>query len=98
MIFPIAAAAVVRHHLTHHVIGLVTLVEGGLDDHLFAVSILRPQRLALAALVVSDDSVGRVQNVLGRAVVLLQTDSFSTGEIIEETLNILDLRPAPAVD
>ena len=98
VIFPIAAAAVVRHHLTHHVIGLVTLVEGGLDDHLFAVSILRPQRLALAALVVADDSVGRVQNVLGRAVVLLQTDSAGAAVLLLEAEDVADVRAAEAVD
>ena len=31
-------------------------------------------------------------------VVLLQTDRFRAGEILQKALNILDLRAAPAVD
>ena len=40
------------------------------------IAVLGPQGLALAAVVVLDDAIGRIQNVRGGTVVLLQADGF----------------------
>ena len=57
---PAAAPAVVHHDLPQDKVGLVALVEGGLYRHQLTAAVLRPQGLALAALVVADDCVCRV--------------------------------------
>ena len=44
------------------------------------IAVLGPQGLALAAVVVFDNAVSRVQNVGGRTVILLQADGFSPGK------------------
>mgnify|MGYP007060499287 CR=1 FL=1 len=59
---------------------------------------LRPQLLALPALVVADDGVGRVQDVAGGAVVLLQSDGAAAGVLLLEGEDVLDGGPPEAVD
>ena len=44
------------------------------------IAVLGPQGLALAAVVVLDDAIGRIQNVGGGTVVLLQADGFGPGK------------------
>ena len=43
--------------------GLVLLVLGGVDLHLVALAVLRPEGLALALGVVLDDTVGGIQDI-----------------------------------
>ena len=43
--------------------GLVLLVLGGIDLHLVALAVLRPEGLALALGVVLDDTVGGIQDI-----------------------------------
>ena len=50
------------------------LVVRHIELQLLAPVLVGPELLALAALIVADDGVGRVQNMPGAAVVLLQTD------------------------
>jgi hypothetical protein len=49
-----------------------------------AGAVLAPQRLAVAILVVGDDRVGRVEDGLRRAVVLLELDRGRAGERVGE--------------
>lgn len=39
----------------------------------------------------------RAEDIAGRAIVLLQTDSFRAGEVIEEALDVFYLRAVPAI-
>ena len=59
---------------------------------------LGPERLALALLVVRHHRAGRFQNVLGRAVILLQADGVRVGKVVLEIENVADVGAAPAVD
>ena len=73
-----------------HVLGLVRLVHGHVQADLIPCPLLRPQLLALAALVVLDDGVGGVQDVLGGAVVLLQPDDPGALVLLLEGEDIFD--------
>ena len=84
---PVDAPTVVHHDLPHYTVGLVGLIEAGLDGDDFPFSVLRPQSLALAAGVVGDDGVGGVQDVLGGAVVLLQPDDPGAAEVLFKIQN-----------
>ena len=95
---PVDAPTVVHHNLPHYIVGLVGLIEAGLDGDDFPFSVLRPQSLALAAGVVADDGVGPVQNVLCRAVILLQTDGTGAGILLFKIQDVLDVGPPEAVD
>jgi hypothetical protein len=61
----------------------------GLDRH---------QRLPLALLVVGDEGGGRVEDRLGRAVVLLQPQDPGSREVPLEVQDVLDVRAAPGID
>ena len=73
-------------------------VKSAIEGNRLTVRAIGPQFFTQTPVIVFNQGVSGAQDIAGRAVVLLQTDSFSTGKIIEETLNILDLRSAPAVD
>ena len=60
--------------------------------------ILRPQLLLPSPLVVSDDLVGALQDLLGRAVVLLQLDDASLWVVLLELQDQPHIRATPAVD
>ena len=66
--------------------------------HLVAGIALGPQRLLLAARIVGDHLVRRVQNVGCGAVVLLQLDDLAVREVLLELQDVADIRAAPAVD
>ena len=74
------------------------LVEGGVQGQRLAITDVGAQLLAEAPLVVGDQRVGGIEDVGRGAIVLLQTDDLGIGEIAVELLDVLDLRPAPAVD
>ena len=84
--------------LVGHILGLVILVHGGIQGHLIPCSRPGPKLLALPALVVADHGVGRLQNGLGGAVVLLQADGAAGGVLLFKGEDILDGGPAEAVD
>ena len=95
---PAAAPAVVHHDLPQDKVGLVALVEGGLYRHQLAAAVLRPQGLALAALVVANDRVCRVQNVLRGAIILFQPDDPRALELPLKAEDIGDIRAPEAVN
>ena len=88
---------VAAYHLGH-MRGLVQLGIGLIAGNFCAVAVVCPQRFALARGVVANDAVGRVQNVGGRAVVLLQPDDPGAAEVLFKIQNILDGGAAEAVD
>ena len=98
VILPVHAAVIVHHHLTYHEVGLVPLVEGGLDEHLLPRAVAGPQGLALAALIVADHGVGGIQNVLSGAVVLLQADGTHAAILLLKAEDVLDIGTPEAVD
>ena len=98
VVLPAFAPAVAGHHLSHHIIGLVALIKGGLDGDLLPRPVLRPQGLSLAPLVVADDGVGRVQNVLRGAVILLQPDGAGALVLLFKAENVADVRAAETVN
>ena len=79
-------------------LGLLLLVEGleALDRH--AALVLGPQLLVGPALVARHDGVGRVEDQLRRAVVLLELDDRRLGVVALEVEDVLDVRAPPAVD
>ena len=98
VVLPPAALAVVLQNAGGHILGLVVLVHGGVQGQLVPVPGLGPQLLALAALVVADDGVGRLQNVPGGAIVLLQADDPAALILLLEGQNILNGGPTEAID
>ena len=73
-------------------------VPAGGDLHLLARHVLGAQRLAEPALVVGDEVRGGVEDVAGGAVVALEPDYLGSREVVIEAQDVVDLRPAPAVD
>ena len=66
--------------------------------HRVALAELRPEVLRLALAVERDDVVGRFENGVGRAVVLLERDRLRLGEIDLEVEDVADVRGPEAVD
>ena len=75
----------------------VLVVELGDHDRLPAPG-LGPEVLLLLLAVVGDDRVGRVEDRLGRAVVLLELDDLGAGEVALEVEDVADVGAAEAVD
>ena len=84
--------------LRHHEARLGVLVLQLAHVHRVALAQLRPERLVLARAVVGDDRVGRVQDRLRRAVVLLELDHRGVGEVVLEVEDVADVGAAEAVD
>ena len=95
---PAPARGEAGQDLGGHELGLVVLVHGGVAVNLVPRLVLRPQLLALAALIVADDRVGRLQDVFGGAVVLLQPDHPRPLVLGLEGEDVLDGGPPEAVD
>ena len=68
------------------------------DRDLLAEAHVGVQRLAEAAGIVGDEVGGGAENVTRRAVVLLEPDDLGAGKVFLEAQDVVDLRPAPAID
>src|SRR3954452_20976960 len=68
------------------------------DPHRVAVSELRPEVLLLSLAVVADDPVRGVEDVLGRAVVLVEGVGDCSGEVLLELEDVADIGGPEAVD
>ena len=77
---------------------LLLVVGKGVQRDLRAVALLGPELLAATADVVLDDRVGRVEDGVGGAVVLLELDDLGLREMLLHVEQVGDLRAAPAVD
>ena len=84
--------------LTGDVLAFVDLVVGVKPDDPVTLSLVGPQRLRLAAEVVGDDGVCRIEDGLGRAVVLLEQHHRGVGERILELDDVADVGPSEPVD
>ena len=82
----------------HDELGLVALVERGVQPDAFAVAARGPQVLAEAPGVVGDQRVRGLEDVAGGAVVLLQAVHLRGRVVARETREVLHARTAPAVD
>ena len=80
------------------VAGLVLLILSGVAVDLVALAVVCPEGLALAALVVFYNAVGRVQDVGGGTVVLFQPDDLCAGEMLLEVQDVLDGGAPETVD
>ena len=94
---PGAVFHVAAYHLGH-MRGLVQLRLGLIAGYFRAVAVVCPQRFSLARGVVADDTVRRVQNIGGGAVVLLQPDDLGAPEMLFKIQDILNGGAAEAVD
>ena len=79
---------------------LALFVVGGGLQHLNqrAFLVLRKNVLAQLGLVVLDDRVGRLHDVLGGAVVLLQLEDLQLGVVLLEVQNVLNISAPEGVD
>ena len=78
--------------------GLVALVLGVVADDLVAGALLAPQLLRTTVGVVGDDRVGRVEDRLRAAVVLVEHDRRQVRERILELVDVPHIRTTEAVD
>ena len=74
------------------------LVERGIQLYRLSTRAFGPQLFTHAGLVVGDQRIGRIQDIGGGAVVLLQAHREDLGKVFDEVLYVLHFRPAPAVD
>src|SRR5262249_852124 len=97
----VAARTAARHPLLRHLRHtqrFLFLVDVEADANRVAALPCRPQRLALATLVVRVDVIGGVEDRGGRAVVLLEPYGLGAAEAAIELQDVLDAGAAPAVD
>ena len=78
--------------------GLVMLGIGDVPDDLLAVALIGPQVLLATLRVALDDGVRRAEDVLRRAVVLLEQDRRRVRVVLLELDDVADRRPAEGVD
>ena len=98
MIPPVGTAIIVHHNIADDEVGLIALVESGLNDDLLALAAIRPQCFSLAALIVANNGVGGIQNMPRGAVVLLQTDGTSACILLFKVEDIINIRATETVD
>src|SRR3569833_4087980 len=79
-------------------LGLVSLVEGGVEADRIALRAARPQILPEPAGVMGNESVRRRQNGSGGAIVLLQAAQHGVAVVPAELVEVFDSRSAPAID
>ena len=91
------AGALVFADALEHEVGLVALIEGGVDADRFAALGRSPQFLAHAIGVLRDDRVGGAEDHCRRTVVLLEPVD-GRRKIAAEMLHVLDPCAAPAID
>lgn len=77
---------------------LVAFVHRLVRGQLLARRVLRPELLGLAVHIVLDDGIGRREDVLRRAVVLLELDDRRLRVVLLEVHDVADIGAAPAVD
>ena len=88
----------IKLDLLHHRPRLLLVRLEGLEHNPVPFPLLGPQLLAPALGVMLDNGVGRVQDDIGRTVVLLQLDHLDLVVMLLQIEQIGNLGPAPAVD
>ena len=87
-----------RLHRARHERGFIAFVLGVVPHDAVAAALLAPEVLLLAIGVIANDRVGRVENGLRAAVVLIEHDR---GDVVERLLELQDVPnvgAAPPVD
>ena len=82
----------------YHVARFVMLVERGVQVDRFAIATVGPQLFTETPGVVGDQSVGGFKDAGSGSVVLLQANRLGVREVRRVLMDVLDLRPAPAVN
>ena len=90
MVPPVGPLPVSGHDLGGHVLGLVVFVVRHVQLQRLPRPLVAPQLLALPPLVVADDGVGRVQDVGGAAVILLQPDGAAVFILLLKAEDVLN--------
>ena len=93
MIRPAAVPGLPDHRLCL-IIGPLKLLETDIRTALF----LGPQLLLLPAMIVADDCIGTVEDLLGRAIVLLELDHARAREALLEAQDVLEVRATECID
>src|SRR5882757_7617721 len=79
-------------------LGLVALVERGVDPDRIALLAARPEVFPEPPGVMRDQAVCRGENGCGRAVVLLEPAQQRRAVVAAKLMQVLDPCPAPAID
>ena len=78
------------HYLIDYVSALIVLIVGFTQGDLISPALIRPKRLIVTVIVVLYNGVCRIENGLGRAVILLELDDACLGIGLVEIKNIFD--------
>src|SRR5579863_8496244 len=78
--------------------GLLFGVPGAGHGDLLAVDLFGAQSLAEPAFIIRDQMRGGGKDVTGRAVIALEPNDLRAGEVVLEAQDVVDLRPAPAIN
>ena len=84
--------------LFDNVARLILFVKTRIQGNRLATLSLRPQTFTQPSRIAGNQPIGRLENGLGGAVVLLQTNGFCLPKVLCEPLDIFDARTAPAVN
>ena len=95
---PLFPLAIGFQQLGGHIHPLLPLVAGGVEMDFLPLPMLGPEVFALPAPVVADHRIGRLQDVSGGAVVLLQPDHPGIFILTFEGEDVLNGGPPEAVD
>ena len=87
-----------RLQLHHYLFGLFFIVLASGDADRIAVAQIGPEFLLEQLLVIGDQRIGRFQDAHRRAVILFELDDLELRVVARQPAQILDIRPAPAVN
>ena len=74
------------------------LIVGPIIDDLFPLLILGPEFLGTAVLIALNDIISRLENGLGRPVILFQQDHLGLGIVLFKVQDVLHISTPPAID
>src|SRR4030067_1133879 len=77
---------------------LIHLILGNIESEEFTFRVFRPENFLFSQTISSYHAVGRLEDILSGAVVLLKGDHFRLWKVFLKVQNIPHLRPSPAVD
>ena len=79
-------------------LGFVVGRIAGVANDFVAVAAVCPEVFVWAIEVITNDGVGRAQNVLGRAIVLLEQNGLCSGEVFFELADVANVCSTECVD
>ena len=79
-------------------LGFVVGRIAGVTDDFVAVAAVCPEIFVWAIEVITNDGVGRAQNVLGRPVVLLEQNGLCPGEVFFELADVANVCSTERID